>query len=95
MCDVARYRSHRTLFPAEAGPAEDPELLVVEVDLPAGGQEGVGQLPVQTVETGVQRRAPAVSVVEDVEPYTHTHTHTRTHTHTHTRTHIWISYLPL
>ena len=70
------------MFPAEAGPAEDPELLVVKVDLPAGGQEGVGQFPVQTVETGVERRPPAVSMVEDIEPYTHTGTHKHTEYHT-------------
>lgn len=56
-----------TLSPTEPGLAEDPELVVVEVDLSSRRQEGVSQLAVQTVETRVKRRPPAVGVVEGVE----------------------------
>lgn len=56
-----------TLFPAEPGLAEDPELVVVKMDLSSWRQEGVSQLAVQTVEARVERRPPAVGVVEGVE----------------------------
>lgn len=56
-----------TLFPAETRLAQDPELVVVEVDLPPRGQEGMSQLSVQPVKAGVQRGPPAVCVIERVE----------------------------
>lgn len=56
-----------TLFPAEPGLPQDPELMVVEMDLSPRRQEGVGQLSVQAVKARVKRRPPAVGVVEGVE----------------------------
>lgn len=63
----------RTLFPAETWFAQDPELVVVKVDLPPRGQEGMSQLSVQPVEAGVQRRPPAVCVIKRVETCVGTH----------------------
>lgn len=57
----------RTLFPAETRFAQDPELVVVKVDLPSRGQEGMSQLSVQPVKAWVQRRPPAVCVIKHVE----------------------------
>ena len=66
-----------TLFPAEAGLSQNPELVVVKVDLSSGWQEGMGKLPIQTIEARVQWRPPAVGVVKGVEAWqTQTHTHT-------------------
>lgn len=39
-------KSDLTLFPAEPGLAEDPELVVVKMDLSSWRQEGVGQLSI-------------------------------------------------
>lgn len=61
----------RTLFPAEAGLAQNPELMVVKVDLSPRGQEGVGQLTVQTIKTRMQRRPPAIRVIVRVESCKH------------------------
>lgn len=58
-----------TLFPAEAGLPEDPELVVVKVNFSPWWQEGVRQLAVQPIETRVERRPPAVRVVEGVETW--------------------------
>lgn len=57
----------RTLFPAETGFAQDPELVVVKVDLPPWGQEGMSQLSIQAIKTGVQWRPPAVWMIKHVE----------------------------
>ena len=61
-------RGRSTLFPAEPGPPEDPELVIVKVDFSARRQEGVRQLAVEAVEARVERRPPAVRVVKSVEP---------------------------
>lgn len=41
--------------------------MVVKVDLPPRGQEGMSQLSVYPVEAGMQRRPPAVCVIKRVE----------------------------
>lgn len=56
-----------TLFPAETRFAQDPELMVVKVNLPPRRQEGMSQLSIQPIKAWVQRRPPAVCVIKRVE----------------------------
>ena len=68
-----------TLFPAEAGLSQNPELVVVKVDLSSGWQEGMCKFPIQPIKAWVQWRPPAVCVVKGVEAW-QTNTHTQTDT---------------
>lgn len=57
-----------TLFPAEAGLAQNPELMVVEVDLSPWWQESVGQFTIQSIKTRMQWRPPTIRMIVCVKP---------------------------
>lgn len=63
---LLQYR-YCTLLPAEPGLSEDPELVIVKVDLSSWWQEGVCQLAIQSIKAWVEWRPPAVRVVKSVE----------------------------
>lgn len=67
-CYLHKVIEPNTLFPAESRLAQNPELVIIKVNLAEGGQECVCQLPIESVEAGVKRGKPAVSVIERVKP---------------------------
>lgn len=56
-----------TFFPAEPGVPQYPVLMVIKMDFPVGGEEGVGKFPGCSIKAVVNERLQTVRVIDGVE----------------------------